>query len=130
VNLPIPHPYAAFEYAAHNTLLLPNLTFVQSAVGIKACQLCAGPGAAGRAIVGLARAQDKILAIDTGEPRGAKYFDMVDLLPVCASDAVRTQGLAYGPGKYRQEFDIAQAYFLTGIVNKKKPVSSPGNPAL
>src|SRR5437899_2794665 len=52
---------------------------------------------------------------------------MVDLLAVGAGNAIRIQGLAYGPGEGSQRFDITEPYFPARSFNKKKPVSSPGN---
>jgi hypothetical protein len=64
IDFPFPHRDAAFKYAANNAFLFPDLTFADFPVGIEAGQLGAGSGAAGRAIVGLPRTENEILAVD------------------------------------------------------------------
>jgi hypothetical protein len=79
--------------------LFPNLTFLQFSIGIETGQFCARSGAASGAVVGLARTQDKILAIDTGLFGGSKQFNVIDFLSVCAGDPGGAKRLPDGPGE-------------------------------
>ncbi len=88
MDLSVAHLNTAFKHAADNAFLFPHLAFAQLAVGIQARQLGAGPGAAWRSVISLARAQDEIPAVDSGLLRGTEQFDVVDLLPVRACDLV------------------------------------------
>ena len=52
------------------------------AVGAQAGELGAGAGAAGGAVVGLARAEHEVLAVGAGHAGRAEELDMVDLAAV------------------------------------------------
>lgn len=79
---------ASLENTSYNALLPPNLTRSQLAVGVKASQLCAGAGAAGRTIVGLAGAEHEILAVNAGQFGIGEEFHVIDLLPIQPRDPV------------------------------------------
>ena len=63
IELAIHHGDRAFEDAADDALLAPDLARLQFAIGVQAGQLGAGAGAARRAVVGLAGAQHEVLAV-------------------------------------------------------------------
>jgi hypothetical protein len=66
------------EDAAEDAFLPPGLAGPELAVGVKAGELRARAGAAGRAIVGAARAQDEVPAADPGRRRRREQLDMID----------------------------------------------------
>src|SRR5262249_15267384 len=70
-------PIARLEDAADDALLFPDLTRRQFAVGGEAGELGAGAGAARRAVVGQAGAEDEVAAVR--ERRGAEQLDVIDL---------------------------------------------------
>ena len=80
----------AFEDAADDALLPPDLARAQLAVGGQAGQLGAGAGAARRAVVGLAGAEHEVPAVGAGRGRRAEQLDVVDLAAVRAGDALRS----------------------------------------
>src|ERR1700691_101230 len=93
IHFAIPYLHAAFKYAAHNAFLLPGLPFANLAIGIKARQLGAGAGTAGRTIISLSGTQHEILAVDSGNLRWSKQLDMVNLFAIRANDALVTKSL-------------------------------------
>src|SRR6202042_2902343 len=88
IHLAIPHLHAAFKHTADNTFLLPGLAFADFAIRVKARQLGAGPGATGRAIVGFPGTEHEIPAVHPGKLRWTIKFDVIDLLAVCAGNAI------------------------------------------
>ena len=74
-ELSIPLYQAAFEYAADHAFLPPDLTWSKDAFRIQAGQLCAGSGAAGRAVILFAWAEDEIAAIDVWRRPRTVEFD-------------------------------------------------------
>ena len=91
-------PCRAFEQAADDALLPPDLSLGELAVGDQAGKLGAGAGAARGAVVGPAGAQHEVLAVGIGPSRWTEQLDMVDLATVGAADALSGQGLANAPG--------------------------------
>src|SRR5437879_4859412 len=81
----------ALEDAADDALLPPDVALAQLAVGEEAGELGAGPGAAGRAVVCHAGAEDEIAAVGVGVARGAEQLDVIDQAAVGAGDALALQ---------------------------------------
>ncbi len=77
------------EDRVENAGLAPWLAGREFSVGMKAGQLGAGAGAAGRAVVNLARAEDEVPAVASPRIAGrTEDLDVVDLATVVAGDAV------------------------------------------
>ena len=117
----------AFEDAADDALLPPDLALAELAVGDQARELGAGAGAAGRAIVGLAGAEDEVLAVGTGRGGRAEQLDVVDLAAVGARDPLCGQGLTDSPGDVGQPFDVRQGEVLAVVADEEEPVATPGD---
>ena len=66
----------AFEDAADDAFLTPDFAGLQFAVGIEAGELGAGAGAAGRAVVGFAGAEDEVSAIGAAATVGGPKSSM------------------------------------------------------
>src|SRR4051794_24512144 len=78
-------PRRSLEDAADDALLPPDLARGERAVGHQAGDLRAGAGAAGGAVVRLARAEDEVLAVRPRIARRAVQLDVVDLAAVVAA---------------------------------------------
>ena len=89
----------AFEEAADDALLPPDLAFLQFAAGVEAGELGACAGAARRAVVGFAGTEDEVLAVYALLLRGGEQLDVVDLVPTLARDALRGKRLPDSPVK-------------------------------
>nr|GEU28650.1 HTH-type transcriptional regulator PtxR, putative [Tanacetum cinerariifolium] len=113
----------AFEHAADHAFLAPQRAFGQLAVGRQAGQLGAGAGAARRAVVGLAGAQHKTLAVGA-RARGREQFDMVDRRAVVARDAGLRQGRAHGRAVRGQRFHVVHGDVETMVGSEKEPVAA------
>ena len=70
---------AADEHAAGDALLPPDLARAQLPVGVEAGELRARAGAAGRAIVGIARAEHEASAVRDSRRRGPEQLDVIHL---------------------------------------------------
>src|SRR3954451_24171472 len=92
IDLPFSHPHTAFKHAAHNTFLFPYLAFFDLSVRVKASEFRAGARAAGGAIVSLAGAEHKILAMNSWKLRGRKQFHVIDFFRAVAGDSAFPQG--------------------------------------
>src|SRR5439155_9995913 len=123
----VPHLDGAFEHAADKTFLPPHVTLAQLSVSIKAGQLCAGAGATRRTVVRFSRAKNEILAIDTGDLRRRKQFDVIDLLSAIASNTRIVQGLPHRPCKSGQCLNIVQRHFQAMFLDKEEPIPTPGD---
>ena len=69
----------ALEDAADDALLPPDLALGELAVGDQAGELGARAGAAGRAVIGLARAEHEVAAVGPGHRGRSEELDVVDL---------------------------------------------------
>src|SRR5579864_3556113 len=72
IDLSFSNSHRALEHAPHNTFLLPNLAFFDLPVGVETSQFRTRASSAWGAIVGFARTQHKILAVDPGNLRRAE----------------------------------------------------------
>ena len=100
------------------------------AVGDQAGELGAGAGAAGRAVVGLAGAEDEVPAVGPGRVGRAEQLDVVDLAAVRAGDALR----ASSAWRIRQVTSVSRSTFasverLAVVVDEEEPVAAPGDVA-
>ena len=118
---------SSFKHAAHNAFLFPDLPLTKLPVRIQTSQLGAGAGAARRAIVGVARAEHKILAVYPRFVRRGKEFDVINFLAIVARDSSVAKSLADGPGDVRQLVNLTQFQFHLVILYQEEPVSSPGH---
>src|SRR5690242_14958118 len=94
IDSPILHAYRALEHAAYDAFLPPDLPHIEFAIRIQAGHFGAGAGAAGGAIIGLARTQHEILAVDASLLRRPEQFDVVDLVAVVTTYPLALQGQA------------------------------------
>ena len=92
-------PVGPFEHAADDALLPPERTLRKLSVRGQAGEFRAGPGPAGRAIVGAAWAQDEIPAIQRRVGGDAEEFDVIDFFPVRPGDVLRGQRMADCPAE-------------------------------
>ncbi len=76
----------SLEDAADDALLAPDLARLEFAVGVEARELGAGAGAAGRAVVRLAGAEDEVLAVGAGRGGRSEQLDVVDLAAIGPGD--------------------------------------------
>ena len=97
----------------------------QLAVGGQARELRARAGAARRAVVRLAGAEDEVAAVVRGVARRAEQFDVVDLGAVRAGDALLLQGLPDPPGEVGQRFDAAQVELLAVVAARGRTSCRP-----
>src|SRR5262245_60987382 len=70
----------AFKNAADNALLPPDLTGLELAIGHQTGKLCAGAGAARRAVIPPAGAEDKVFAVRLRKFGRSEKLDVIDLL--------------------------------------------------
>ncbi|MCY1532882.1 hypothetical protein D9M68_681780 [compost metagenome] len=116
---------AAFELAADHAGLAPGLAFGQFAVGGEAGQLGAGAGAAGRAVVGLARAEHEVAAV--GVRVVGEQLDMVDRPAVFATDVLVFQGLHHCAGIGGEGVEVVAGDALAVVGDEEEPVAAPGD---
>src|SRR5262249_28556898 len=90
-----------FKNAANDALLAPDIPWRKFSIRIEARQLCAGPRAARRPVIHLSRAQNEILAVDSGRRRRTEQLNVIDLLPVRPRDAVLFKRLTNCPRELR-----------------------------
>lgn len=104
----------------------PVVSFGKFAGGGKAGEFGAGAGAAGRAVVSGAGAENEVLGVgfDSGLGRG-EALDVVDFAAVLARDVLGVQGVADGSGELRQRGDVFRFDFRTLVGNEKKPIPPP-----
>src|SRR5262249_10353313 len=119
--------HRAFEDAADDALLPPDLAFAELAVGDEAGELGAGPGAARGTVVRLSRTEDKVPPVGVRRARRAAQFDMVDLGAVGAGNVGSRQGITHGPGDVGKPFHVIEQEALTVIFHQIEPVAAPGN---
>ena len=91
----------------------------QFAVGGEAGELGAGAGAAGRAVVGLAGAEDEVAAVGAGRV-GGPNSSMWSISRRRAGDALRVQRLADAPGEVGQALDVVERELLAVIARTRK----------
>ena len=100
----------AFEHAADDALLPPDLALAELAVGDQAGELGAGAGAAGRAVVGPARGRARSSCCRawglSGGPNSSMWSISAPSVPVIP---LRDQRLADPPGHVGQAFDVGDA---------------------
>ena len=109
------------EQAADDAFLHPLGPDRQIAVGREARDLGAGPGAAGRPVVGPAGTKDEIPAAGAGLGRGTEQGNMVDL----GETRVRHR-LAHADAIVGELGDIIKLKPLAVFVDHTKPVAAPG----
>ena len=93
---------ASREHASENSFLTPRFARREFAVGREASHLSAGTGPAGRAIVSLTRAKNKVAAVIARILGRRRKLDVIDLRAIRSRDALRGQRLADLPGEFRQ----------------------------
>src|SRR5579863_4272142 len=122
---------ARAKAAADDALLNPDLAGAQFSVGGEAGELGAGPGPAGRAVVGAARAEDEIAAHRVARPRGGEKLDMVDSRAVPPTHAQRQKRVMNGGRGLGQAADIGKLK-LAGRRGRseEEPVAAPRDIAL
>ena len=94
-------PVAALEDAANDAFLTPDLARGEFSICMEAGEFCAGARAAWRTVVGSARAEDEVPAMDAGSGRIGEEFDVVDFLAIVTGDSLLDEGLANGEGEIR-----------------------------
>ena len=82
-----------FEDASGDAFLPPDGAGFEQGIGVKTGHLGAGAGAAGRAVITLAGAKDKVAAVRGRIVRLGEEFDVVDFRAVFAGNALRVQAL-------------------------------------
>src|SRR5207244_13342260 len=115
--------------AADDALLPPDLALAQLAVGHQAGELGAGAGAAGRTVIRPAGAEHEVAAVGRPIARRAEQLDVVDLLPLSASNAAADERPPDAPGEVGQAFDVRQLQILPVRADQEEPVAAPGHVA-
>src|SRR5688572_17203891 len=108
------------EAAADDALLHPGLALGELAVGRQAGELRARAGAAGRAVVGLARAEHEVAR----SRRGGRRPEELDVIDV--GIALRVEHLADAPARLRQHFHVLHLQDLAMVLHEEEPVPAPG----
>lgn len=116
---------SAFENAANDAFLAPEVARLEFAIGVKAGQLRTGAGAAGRAVIFLAGAQNEILAVNSGNDGGPVQLDVIDFMAVSAADSVFVERAANRPGEIGKRGDVLHAQFQRIVFHQEKPVAGP-----
>ena len=118
---------AALEHGAQDALLPPDLAWSEQSVGSQASQFGARPGAARRAVISLAGAENKIATVIGRAVRVREQFDVVDLSVIGAGNACRRQSAANLPGECSERFDLVKGEGKVMLAYQKKPVATPGD---
>src|SRR5581483_7530909 len=113
-----------FEAAAEDAFLHPRLALGELAVGGEAGELRARAGAAGRAVVRLARAEHEVTRLRAGGNSGAEQLDVVDI-----GMSLRIERLADAPGDIREALDVLEPQLLAVLLDEEEAVPAPGNVA-
>src|SRR5207248_10873550 len=92
-------------------------------------ELGAGAGAARRAVVGLAGAEDEIPAVGGRVPRRAVQLNVVDLLPAGPGDLFADERFADAASEVRQLGDAGHFQLLAVVADQEEPVAAPGHVA-
>src|SRR5205085_537706 len=95
-----------FKHAADDALLPPDSAWCQFAIGGQARDLGAGAGAAGRAVVRFAGAEDEIPAVIRRIVRWAEQLDVVDDAAVFSGDTVSLKGLPNPPAEVGESLNV------------------------
>jgi|AOAMet_66_BLW_10_1038536.scaffolds.fasta_scaffold00313_6 hypothetical protein len=116
----------SFEDTANDRSLMPDPTFSQFSRGGETGNFGTGSGAAGRAVVCGARAEDKVLGvgIDAGL-RWCEAFDVVDFSAIFAGDVLGMQGVTNGFGEIGESSDVLCFNFRTLVGDEEEPITTP-----
>src|SRR6185503_14205678 len=109
------------EAAADDALLDPGLAFGELAVGREAGELRARPGAAGRAVVRLARAQHEVARARGGRGR-PEQLHVIDV-----GKSLRVHRLADAPAGVGQRLHVFDFENLAVVLDEEKQVAAPRN---
>ena len=121
--------HRALENAADQAFLPPDLARGKLAIVHQAGELGACAGAAGGAVISLARAEDEVLAIRSGTvggPNSSMWSISPSWSPVmpCAVSC-----LANAPGDLGEAFGVLQGNGLAVVLHQEEPVAAPGDVA-
>src|SRR6185436_10063635 len=109
----------SLEAAADDALLHPGLAFGELAVGREAGELRARPGAAGRAVVRLARAQHEVARARGGRGR-PEQLHVIDV-----GKSLRVHRLADAPAGVGQRLHVFDFENLAVVLDEEKQVAAP-----
>ncbi len=116
-----------FENRSQYALLSPGFSRLQCSLCGETRQLGARPCAAGRTVESLTGTQYEIPAVMVRVRRRTEQVDVVDFGSVGTGDLLSVQRLANAPAEIGQLVYARKGHNLSVMMNKIKPVPSPGN---
>ena len=109
---------------------MPGFAFGEFSGGGKAGEFGAGAGAAGRAVVGFARAENEVLAVGLDAVGGGiEGFDVIDQASVCSGDLLILEGLTDGGCEGSEFVEMIEADRWPLISDEEKPIAAPSDVA-
>src|SRR5205823_4918669 len=117
------------EDTADDAFLPPDLALAQLPVGREAGELGAGAGAARRAVVGPAGAENEVADVVRRVLRRAEELNVVNLLPADPGHPAPRQFLSQPPGVIGEALDVREFEFQAVRTTKEEPVPAPGDVA-